>query len=184
MAEFRLRLAGLCSEKRDAGVEAYRPLATRIVVLLARHYNRETLDPTALWSRIETAILSGVEKRAGSPETMLSAMLEHVKAPAERVARDEDFAALLGELAAQDQAFLDGLAGYLRKATYAVMMFARSAWEAEKADKGKKRLGRQTPEDEAAALEAGEKPSGLFAQSEVDAALRERAEKRGETDHA
>lgn len=176
--EFRRRLAGLHSDQPPQGASVMRGVSVRLAVMLARHYNRDALDPKALWGRIETALRSAAEKRLDDPAVMLSAMLEHVKADAASVARDNEFQAMLAELADMGSRNLESLGNYLHRAVYAVMAFARQQWEGDK----KKRSGRLSVDDEAAARERGDKPSHLFPEEEVQQALADRAAMRGEED--
>jgi hypothetical protein len=154
---------------------SYRGLSVRIAVTLARHYDRDTLDPTRLWDRVDTALqLAGGGLISGAE--MLSAMLEHVKASAARVARDAECRELTGELADIDDAALSGLSRYLQTCRMAVVVFAREAWEAEK----RKRCGRLSLEDEAAARERGQRPSKWFDEQQVQELMQMRAAERRE----
>lgn len=173
---FRQALAGLVEESGPMNYGEYRELAARICALLAAHYNRETLDPIKLWTRIESAIKTAVEKATDDPASLLSAALEHVKADATRVTKDAEFMALIEALDGLDDNAMKGLRQYLRKSLYTALVFGRKAWDERK----KKTSGRLTVDDEAAAREAGQKATRLFPEDEVEAALAHRAEMRGE----
>jgi len=178
--EFRRRIAGLVTSKRDCGSAEYQAYAVRCGVVLARNYNRDLLDPMALWGRIETAMLSGIEKRSDDPASVISAMLAHVQASGDSVSRDADFSALLRDLSGKDDAWMDGFCSYIRRSIYAILVYARDGWEQAKAESKKKRTGRKTVEDEAAAREAGENETSLFPEEDVANALQARKEMRGD----
>lgn len=173
---FRQMLAGLVEESADVDYKTYRKVAARICALLAAHYNRDALDPLKLWKRIESAVRLGVEKRTDDPGSLLSTALEHVKADPVRATKDPELSQLLAELDDASEEWMRGLCAYFRQSLYSAMVFGRQAWEERK----QRTAGRLCPEDEAAARENGEKPTKLFDESEVQAALKARAAARGE----
>lgn len=165
METFRREIAGLClPEKGDGDRTQSREMAVRLAALLARHYNRDVLDPMKLWDRVQTAMASAVSQDYGDPTTVVSAMLDHVKADGGKVGRDADVAAILAELEQSDS---EAVWQYIRKAIYPILVFARQRWEQEK----KERSGRLTIEDEVAARLDGRPPSKWFSEDQVQQLL-------------
>ncbi len=176
--ELRQELAGFIAPVA-ASAEVSRPLAVRVVLLLARQYNSEVLDPLAKWGKIETAIRSGCENGEDAA-AVLSSMLAHVQADSGRVASDPDFVTLINDLDGMGKEGFSGFIAYLRRSVFAAIAFGREQWKQMKGDEWKERMGRFTVEDEAAARECGEKPSHIFPEEEVQNVLKRRAAQRGE----
>jgi len=128
---FRQKIAGFAIEEEDSP-DVYREISSRIVCFLARHYNRDVLDPKAIWQRIESAIKTGLAKSSDNPEVFLSSMLEHVKAEIGRAVSDDEFTELLSVFSHTDANWMKGFNSYLMTATYAAMVIGRARWEEEK----------------------------------------------------
>ena len=122
---FRQQLAGLTTMD-DPGEtsDEYRSVSARVAAMLARNFG-PSLDAKTKWDRIGSAIPTACAKSPdGDPETLLSAMLEHVKAvPA--AAYDPELESLLRELREHDATWRDGFVAYLQQALYAVLVFGR-----------------------------------------------------------
>ncbi len=173
--EFRQQIAGLASYDAETDPQEYHDMAVTIAVMLARHYNRQTLDPIKLWKRIETALKSGVVKAQG-PKAIVSAMLGHVKADPANVARDSAVLSIIEDMESKDKQWIQNFAEFVRTTIYAVMVYAREEWQQQK----KNRYGRDSVEDEAAARESGEWHSDFYDEAEVRQCMIERAKKRGD----
>jgi hypothetical protein len=91
-AEFRRRLAGLSDSGggEDLAPGVYRDIASDMVLLCAICFNRDQLDATTLWTRIDSGIERGLAECGGEDvERFVDVCLQHVLASANVVAANE-----------------------------------------------------------------------------------------------
>lgn len=134
-------MAGLIDPTEKVSPETHegiKKLAVEFVTLLARHFNRDTIDALKLWERIGTAIESAYAKTpAGEPLLFLNLCLEHIDASRSRVLSDPEADRIMEMFENEDQAFAVSFIGYLKSRDYVVLTQAKRAWEAEKAARPK-----------------------------------------------
>ncbi len=136
--EFRQRLAGLADTAggEDLTPGEYRDLASDFVLLLAICFNRDQLDATTLWTRIDGAIEKGLAGCDGEDiEKFVNLCLEHVLANINVVASNEralDIQAKLYGL--QDEQKVQFLR-YLADHRMPVIVFGRSLWQKYSAER-------------------------------------------------
>lgn len=123
---FRLEIAGLLDAPECQDNDTCRSIAIKLAVLLAKHYDRKTLDPMRVWHRVETAMKTGIDKRTEDAGEMVSQMFEHVKADVGGLTGDNDFLDLLKSMEAMSRGQIEQLAAYINKALYVVIAHARS----------------------------------------------------------
>lgn len=152
--EFRRRLAGLEDVEASGAFspEDFREIAADFVCALAVVFNRRELEPKTLWSRIGSAIESGiVEAQGGDLERFENHCLSHIKAQIAVVAASEAYGEYTADLRKMDADAKVGFVRYLSTHLYPATIFGRQRWEERKADleKERKRLEKLALEDEA-----------------------------------
>lgn len=128
--DFRRSLAGLAST--DAAVydaEAFKAAGIKLGFVMAKLFNRKSLEPITLWERIGNGIRSASAKVGnGDTDYFISLCLEFVLAKDSLVAADEDCGALIFEMANQEEAFRRQWIRYLHNRVYVITTFARERW--------------------------------------------------------
>lgn len=120
--------------------EVYRDAAADFVCALAIAFNRRVLDAKTLWTRIGSAIETGVvAARGGDLERFEHHCLSHVKASVSLVAASEDYARLTAALRNYDDANRAHFVRYLAEHLYPAIIFGRSRWEERKSELEKAR---------------------------------------------
>lgn len=132
---FRRELAGLIERHQDDHQPAdFGAAAEALAVVLAEQFDRKTLDPFTLWSRVSSAILTSAAKTNDADlDHFLSLALEHVKAEPSRAATSERVLQLFGIFDAPDS-WRVGFLKYVVTHHYAVIIHGRNAWKKHKED--------------------------------------------------
>lgn len=119
----------------------FREHAANFVCALALVFNRKELDPkTKLWSRIGSAIESGLtEAQGGDLDRFENHCLEHILAPISMVAASESYASYTACVRALDEDGRVAFVHYLSNHLYPAIIFGREKWEERKADLEKER---------------------------------------------
>jgi hypothetical protein len=141
-AEFRRRLAFQedTQANADYSPELQREKAADFVCALALVFNRKVLDAKTLWSRIGSAVETGVvAARGGDLERFEHHCLCHVKASVSLVAASEDYARLTARLRQLDDDGRLHFIRYLSEHLYPAVIFGRAKWEERKAELEKAR---------------------------------------------
>lgn len=137
-ATFRREMAGLADVEARGVLDplSFREAASDFACALAIVFNRDALDAMTLWSRISSAIDSGLPvANDGDLERFESHCLDHIKATPSRVVSDERYAALTEPLRNYDDEQRAAFLRYLSDHLMPVAMFGRRKWEQLKADK-------------------------------------------------
>lgn len=135
--EFRRRLAGLedIASNQDAYSDDYRELASDFVLLLAICFNRQQLEATSLWTRIDSAIQKGLAECNGDDiDRLVSSALEHVLANINVVATQADALRIQESLGSLERDARTYFAQYIAKHRYSAIVIGRQKWEARKAE--------------------------------------------------
>lgn len=131
---FRQQLAGLRDERGSAAfsVDAFRDHATNLGVALALVFNRRSLAATTLWTRIDSAIQSGITTANGADiHSLINTACDHVMASPNAVLSD-DFSRLVGPILAMDEDEAYGFIRHLARSRYTLIAFTKQAWEDRK----------------------------------------------------
>lgn len=139
---FRQKLAGLADpESSDDSADGalhdeQKRMATEVCLMLATHFNRKTLDPITLWSRIGTALsVSSAKVQDGDLSRFLTLCLETVKAHPGIFAADENAMALVSELTEKPAEWRQSFVRYISSRSYIIIILGRGAWEDVKAER-------------------------------------------------
>lgn len=123
------------TESGAYSAEAYRQTAAEFVCALALVFNRRELKAVTLWSRIGSAIETGVvAARGGDLDRFEDHCLRHVKASVSLVASSEDYARMTASLTRFDDAACVHFVRYLAEHTMPAIKRGRALWEARKSD--------------------------------------------------
>lgn len=131
--EFRRRLAGLSDsgDGEDLTPAVYRDLASDFVLLLAICFNRDQLDATTLWSRIDSAIERGLGVCDGEDiERFADACLEHVLANINAVAANDAALAIQASIYGLGDSQRVHFLRYLAEHRRPSIVFGRGKWQA------------------------------------------------------
>jgi len=134
-AEFRRQLAGLSDigSGEDQSGKYYRELSAEFVLLLAIAFNRQELDATTLWTRIESGIQKGLAEANGTDvERLVSSCLSHVMANVNVVVANERALEIQHKIYDLDEAARLSLCAYLAKHRYTALTLGRDLWELHK----------------------------------------------------
>lgn len=126
-AEFRSRLAEVAQSAGTEDRSALKQTSEQIGCLLAKHYNRKELDILKIWHFVEKAFRVGVSRGVDFP-TMVSAMLEVVRADSGRVASDEQLLGLLTNAETKPDGWFEDLKAYIRTSIYPIVVYSRKLW--------------------------------------------------------
>lgn len=133
-AEFRKQLAGLRDERGSAAfsTDAFRQHGVDFVVALALVFNRRELDVKTLWTRIDSAITTGITEANGNDtHRLIDAACGHVLASPNAVVSSE-FQSLTSGIFAMDEDESYAFVRHLAKSRYTLIAFGRQAWEERK----------------------------------------------------
>lgn len=128
--EFRQKIAGLTStDVAFYEPERFKALAVRLGFVMAKLFNRSVLDPMSLWERIGNGLRVAAAKVGnGDTDKFIDICLDFIQADPVRVAADEDCAALIYELADQEEPFRRQWIRYINERVFVITTFARRDW--------------------------------------------------------
>lgn len=130
--EFRRRLAGLSDsgDGEDLTPAVYRDLASDLVLLLAICFDRDQLDATTLWTRIDSAIERGLGVCDGEDiERFVDSCLDHVLANINQVAANEMALAIQAKLYGLEDSQRVNFLRYLSEHRRPCIVFGRGKWQ-------------------------------------------------------
>jgi len=130
--EFRRRLAGLSDsgDGEDLTPSVYRDLASDLVLLLAICFDRDQLDPTTLWTRIDSAIERGLGVCDGEDiERFVDSCLDHVLASINQVAANETALVIQARLYGLEDSQRVNFLRYLSEHRRPCIVFGRGKWQ-------------------------------------------------------
>lgn len=111
-------------------------MAIELCLLLATHFNRKTLDPMTLWTRIGTALAtSSVKVQDGDMGRFITLCLEVVKAHPGIFAADEKALKLIEALMGKSSEWRQSFVRYVAARSYIIIILGRGAWEEVKAER-------------------------------------------------
>lgn len=135
--EFRRRLAGI-EDIQESGAyspDLYRDSASDFICALAIAFNRKLLKPMTLWSRISSAIETGVvAARGGDIERFEEHCLRHVKASTALVVASDDYRKLTAAIRNYDDANRVHFVRALAEHSTPWLILGRDRWETRKAE--------------------------------------------------
>lgn len=140
--EFRRRLAGLEDVEASGAFspDDFRDIASDFVCALAVVFNRKDLDAKTLWSRIGSAIETGiVEAQGGDIDRFENHCLSHILAPISIVAASDAYGQYTEPMRRMDEDARVAFIRYLSKHLYPAVVFGRRKWEERKAELEKER---------------------------------------------
>lgn len=133
MESYRQRLAGLVDEAAAyATPEVFDTQAVDLALLMAELYNRDELDPKALWSRIATGLEQSARENASSAASLVNGCLLHIKADAGRSACSERFASIIEAVTSADETWQRQWARWIIGHIHIVVVKARAKWQEAK----------------------------------------------------
>lgn len=139
--QYRQLIAGILDPHEQISPENHeglKQLAVELVLLLARHYNRDTMDPLKIWDRLGSAISTAHAKTpAGEPWLFINICLEHIDAKRGRLLSDSSLQKILDVFEDESPEFAIALIHYLKSRDYVVLTQAKMAWEQEKSSSKK-----------------------------------------------
>lgn len=130
--------------------EDFRDVAADFVCALSIVFNRKELDAKTLWSRIGSAIETGLtEAQGGDLDRFENHCLTHILAPISMVAASESYAAYTAAMRNLDADGSVAFVRYLANHLYPAIIFGRQRWEERKAEleKERKALEKLVPEE-------------------------------------
>jgi hypothetical protein len=128
--QFRQQLAGLRDERGSAAfsIDAFREHATNLGVALALVFNRKSLNPVTLWTRIDSAIQTGITAANGADiHALINTACEHVMASPNAVLSAE-FGGLIGPILDMEDDEAYAFIRHLARSRYTLIAFTRKAW--------------------------------------------------------
>lgn len=135
--EFRQRLAGLADVAggQDELPDMFRDLASDYVLLLAMVFNRKRLDAKTIWTRIDSAIQSGLAECDGEDiERFCDVGFNHVQATPNVVACHGGALDIQQQLYSLDEESRVCFLQYLSRHRYPAIVFGRQKWEERKTE--------------------------------------------------
>lgn len=133
MESYRQRLAGLVDEAAAyATPEVFDTQAVDLALIMAELYNRDELDPKALWSRIATGLEQSARENANSAAALVNGCLLHVKADAGRSACNERFVSVLDAVTSADETWQRQWARWIVNHIHIIVVKARARWQEQK----------------------------------------------------
>lgn len=132
--QFRKELAGLTDHRSSAvfSTDSFRDHATNLAVALGIVFNRKSLDAKTLWTRIDSAIQTGITAANGADlHALLNAACEHVVASPNAVVSPE-FEGLVMPILSMDEDEAYAFVRHLAKSRYTIVAFAKRAWDERK----------------------------------------------------
>lgn len=130
--EFREHLAGIADPSNDLKEfeeENVKQEAIRFCTILAKFYNRESLDPMKLWTRIATALQVMYQKYNGDIEVVINEALNHIKADSSYVINEDGFQSFMDMIITRDKKWHDTFILYLEHKSFIVLSQAKRRWE-------------------------------------------------------